>query len=123
MSLATVLLIQAVLFLAYGVGFVISPQAVLSLYGKTLEPLGVVMCRYLGATLIGMGLTCLLARGAAAGDLLNSVILAFFIADAIAFLVSLTGQFGALDSPLHWVNVTLWLLLTLGLGYFRFLWL
>lgn len=121
MSLDTVVLIQGVLFLAYGIGFVLSPPAVLSLYGKKLEPLGVVMCRYLGGSLIGIGLTCFLLRGAAAGPVLNAVILAFFVADAVSFAVSLTAQFGALNSPLHWANVTLWLLLTLGLGYFRFL--
>ena len=74
MSLDTILLVQAILFLAYGIGFVLSPPAVLSLYGKTLEPLGVVMCRYLGAGLIGIALACLLMRGAPAGEALKGVV-------------------------------------------------
>lgn len=79
------------------------------------------MSRYVGATLIGIGLVCLLARSATDPKALQGITLALFIGDTVGFIVALLGQFGPTASPLGWVNVAIWLLLALGLGYFRFL--
>lgn len=120
MSLATFLLIKAVLCFAWGVPFVAAPSAVASLYGYTLNPEGLLMARYVGATFIGIGLTCFLIRTVTDPEALQGVTLALFVGDSVGFIVALVGQFGAAAVPLGWVNVALWFLVALGLGYFRF---
>lgn len=119
MSLATFLLIKAIVSLVFGIAFALAPAGTMSLYGLTVEPAGMLMTRYLGATLIGIGLLCFMTRRGNF-ETLQGITLALFIADAIGFIVALLGQFGPAASPLGWINVVIWLLLALGLGYFRF---
>lgn len=121
MSLSTFLLIKAIVSLVFGIPFALAPGATMSLYGYSLDPVGTLMSRYLGATLIGIGLVCLLTRGVTDSRALQGVTLALFIGDTIGFIVALLGQFGPAAVPLAWINVVIWLLLALGLGYFRFL--
>ena len=121
MKLATFLTIKAIISFAFGIPLVLAPAALMSLYGLTLDPVGTLMSRYVGAAFIGIGLVCWFARSAADSKLRQGVILSLFIADTVGFIAALIGQFSAASSPLHWVNVAIWLLLALGLGYFRFL--
>jgi hypothetical protein len=91
-----------------------------SLYGITLDAGGIMMTRFLGACLIGIGLICWLDREADP-EALQGITLALCIGDTVGFLVALLGQLSGLLNALGWVNVVIWLLLALGLGYFRFL--
>ena len=121
MSLATFLLIKTIVCLAFGIPFALAPAAVMSLYGITLDPIGTTMTRYVGATLIGIGLVCLLTRKSADRKTLRGITLGLFVGDTIGFIVALSGQLGPTANPLEWINVIVWLLLAVGLGYFRFL--
>ena len=121
MNLATFLTIKSIISLAFGIAFALAPAAAMSLYGLTLDPVGILMSRYVGAALIGIGLVCWFARSSADSKLRQGVILSLFIADTIGFIAGLSGQLAPPASPLGWVNVAIWLLLALGLGYFRFL--
>ena len=120
MALATFLLIKAIISVVFGVFFALIPGTVGSMYGYEVEPAGVLMSRYLGAALIGIGLICFLMRGITDTNALMAVTLALFIGDTVGFLVALSGQFGSIATPMGWVNVIIWGLLALGLGYFRF---
>jgi hypothetical protein len=121
MSLATFLLIRAIVALVFGIPLALAPAAMVSLYGLTPDPVGTLMTRHLGAILIGIGLVCLLTRRATELKALQGITLGLFIGDTGGFIASLLGQFGPAASPLAWVNVVIWLLLALGFGYFRFL--
>jgi hypothetical protein len=120
MTLGTFLLIKAIISIVFGAAFALVPGAVASVYGYDMEPVGTLMSRYLGAALIGIGLICFLFRGVADAGALQAVTLALFIGDAIGAVVALWGQFGPTARPLGWLNVAIWALLALGLGYFRF---
>jgi len=121
MSLATFLLIKALVSLIFGIAFALAPGAAASIYGYTLEPTGALMTRFLGAALIGIGLVCFLVRRVTDREALEGVTLALFIGDTIGSIVAIAGQFGDAAVPLGWINVVIWVLLALGLGYFRFL--
>jgi len=121
MKLSSFLAIKAVISLVYGIGMVLIPAAFLPLYGITLDPAGTFMARAVGATLIGIGLVCWFARNIADRAGLQDIILALFIADTIGFIVALHAQLSGLMNVLGWSDVGIWLLLALGLGYFRFL--
>lgn len=121
MTLGIFLLIKAIISLVFGAAFALVPAAAASIYGYALEPEGLLMSRYLGTALIGIGLVCLLFRGVTETSALQALTLALFIGDSMGFIVALLGQFGAAARPLGWVNVVIWGLLALGMGYFRFL--
>ena len=120
MKLSSFLVVKAVISLAFGIVFALAPALGMSLYGVTLDAAGIVMARFLGASLIGIGLICWLERNAAL-QALQGITLALCIADTIGFVAALLGQLSGAFSALGWVNVVIWLLLALGLGYFRFL--
>jgi hypothetical protein len=120
MKLSSFLVVKAIISLAFGIAFVLVPAAVMSWYGVTLDPFGIFMARFVGACLIGIGLICWLDRSAD-HDALQGITLALFIGDTIGFIIALLGQLSGLMNALGWVIVAIWLLLALGLGYFRFL--
>jgi len=120
MKLGNFLVVKAAISLAFGIAFALVPAAVMSLYGVTLDLGGALMARFFGACLIGIGLICWLDRNAGP-QVLQGITLALCIGDTVGFIVALLGQLSGLTNALGWVNVVIWLLLALGLGYFRFL--
>ena len=70
--------------------------------------------------LIGFALLTWTARNAAASDALKAIVLALFVADGVGFIVALIGQLGNVVNQLGWSTVVIYLLLTLGWGYFQF---
>ena len=120
MKLSNFLVVKAIISLAFGIGLVLVPAAVMSLYGITLDPAGILMARFVGACLIGIGLICWFDRSAD-HDALQGITLALFVGDTVGFIVALLGQLSGLMNALGWAIVAIWLLLALGLGYFRFL--
>lgn len=120
MKLGSFLVVKAIISLAFGIGFVAIPVAVWSIYGVTLDSTGIFMTRFVGALLIGVGLICWFTRNAETNTL-NSIILSLCICDTIGFVVALCGQLSGIMNNLGWIVVAIWLLLALGLAYFRFL--
>jgi len=120
MKLSSFLVVKAIISLAFGIGFVAIPVAVWSIYGVTLDPVGILMTRFFAACLIGIGLICWFSRNADSNTL-KGITLSLFIADTIGFIVALSGQLSGNMNTLGWIVVAIWLLLALGLGYFRFL--
>jgi hypothetical protein len=120
MKLANFLVFKAIVELAFGIPTVLVPVQLLSLYGVTLDPAGTFMARCVGASFIGIGLLCWFIRTTADPKTLQGIILALFITDALSFIVTLSVQLSGLMNALGWSAVAIWLLLALGLGYFRF---
>ena len=119
MKLSNFLIVKAGISLAFGIGFVLAPAGVMSLYGVTLDPAGELMAQFVGACLIGIGLICWFDRKADR-PALQRITFSLFIADAVGFVVGLLGQLAGLMNTLGWIIVVIWLLLAVGLGYFRF---
>jgi hypothetical protein len=120
MKLSSFLVVKAIISLVFGIAFVLIPAVMMPLYGTTLDAVGILMTRFLGACLIGIGLVCWFDRNADP-QALQGITLALCIGDTVGFIVALLGQLSGLLNALGWVNVVIWLLLALGLGYFRFL--
>ena len=120
MKLSTFLLVKSIVCFVFGIGYVVAPIAVGSIYAINLDPDGIIMARFFAATLIGIGLILWLCRDAD-GNVLKSITLSLCIADTIGFIIALVGQLTGVMNALGWIIVAIWLLLALGLGYFRFL--
>jgi hypothetical protein len=120
MKLNNFLAVKAVISLIFGIAFATAPAALMSMYAVTLSVDGAFMARLLGACLVGIGLICWLNRSADP-KVLQGITFSLFFADTIGFIVALLWQSSGSINAFGWVNVIVWLLLALGLGYFRFL--
>ena len=121
MNVKVFLSLKAIVSLVFGIISVAIPTIVFPYYGVQLNPNGVVFSQFFGSMGIGIGLICWFARTADRSALRQSILLSLFIADTIGFVVALTAQMQGLMNVLGWSNVATWLILALGLGYFRFI--
>jgi len=120
MKLSHFLSAKAIISLLFGIALVLEPATLMSLFGATLDPAGIMISRLLGAMLIAIGLICWFEKDTEAGRL-KGIMLALFIGDTIGFIVVLLAQLTGVFNTLGWVTVALWFLLALGFAYFRFL--
>ena len=120
MKLKSLFVFNAITAIIFGVISVLTPQALVSLFGATLNPAGMLMMQYGGAWLIGIGLLAWFARNAADSEARRAIVLAYLICYGIAFIVALLAQLDAVLNSLGWGTVALNLLLAVGYGYFQF---
>ena len=120
MKLNVLFIITAIIALVFGIVFVLIPTWTYSLYG--IESAGMLnyMGQLFGAALIGIGLIAWFSRNAADSDVRKAVILSFFIADGIGFIIALIGQLNNVVNNLGWSTVIIYFLLSLGFAYFQF---
>ena len=120
MNLKTLFVITTIIALVFGVLFIVIPTQFYSWYGidsnMALDYIG----RLFGAALIAVGLISWQARNAADSDARRAIVLSFFIADGIGFIIALIGQLNHVVGNLGWLTVIIYLLISLGFGYFQF---
>jgi hypothetical protein len=121
MNFKNLMVISAVLALVFGMGFLILPGPLASLYGLALSPSGVFIARLLGVELAGYGLLAWFIRNIVDAQIQRPILLAFFITDGIGFIVALLTQLAGLINTLGWMIVAVYLFLALCFGYLRFL--
>lgn len=121
MKFSNLMIIKAIVCLVFGILLVLVPAILLSLYGITLGPGGIFMARLYGASLVGNLMLSWFARNAADSEARQAIVLDLFVYDAIGFVVALLAQLSGLMNVLGWSIVAIYLLLTLGYGYFQFL--
>jgi hypothetical protein len=118
MKLGTLFLINSIIAVLFGLLFVLIPAVGLSWYGIQLSVAGNFIARLMGAAFLGFGVISWLVRNSAGSDEARSIALGFFVADIIGFLFSLIYQLQGVANGLGWTTVALYLLLSLGFGYF-----
>ena len=120
MKLKVLFIITAIVAVVFGVAFAIIPAQVYSLYDIGSSAGLNYMGQLFGAALIGYGLIAWLARKAADSDSRRAIILAFFISNGVGFVIALIGQLNEILGSLGWLTVAIYLLITIGFGYFQF---
>jgi hypothetical protein len=121
MKLSEFLTLKAIASFIFGLGALFAPVYLVALHGAVLDAVGVVLTRYCGAVVFGIGLICWSLRNAPPSDARQGILLALFLTDAASFLVALLAQLAGVMNMAGWLDVAVWLLLAVGLGYFRFL--
>lgn len=112
------LIIAAVITLVFGLGFVLLPEQLLSLYGITLTAAGIFIARLFGAALIGYAVLNWLIKDTEDAGARRAIAITGSMHAAIGFVVFLIAQLGGVLNALGWFNVAIYLLLALGFGYF-----
>ena len=120
MRLRTLLLIAGLLALAFGLGFLLAPRPVLSIYGVVANPAVVLLARFFGAALVQLGLILLLIRDVGDPKTQRGVVLGSFLGSLAGLVVALSGQFWGVVNALGWSSVAIYGLLLLGYGSFIF---
>ncbi len=121
MKLSGLFTATAVVALVFGVGSLLIPSQLQSIYGVELSTAGLFLNRLFGAALIGYGILSWQVRNAPKSQVRDAIVSAFFYSEAIGFVVALWGQFSGEYNALGWSVTAIYLLLTLGFGYFRFM--
>ncbi len=118
MSFRNLMIIKALVSLAFGILLLAIPDKLLSIFGTTLSDGGMFTAREYGAALFGNLFLCWFARNASESDARRAIILALFVYDLIGFIAtSITVITGVLN-PLGGLIVFVYLFFTLGFGYF-----
>jgi hypothetical protein len=121
MKLSNFLALKAFVSFIFAIGALLAPVYLVALHGFQLDDFGTVLARYYGALLFGIGLLCWSLRSKLAkSDLRRSILFALLIADTLGFITALAGQLSVNLGLLGWIDTAIWLILVLGLAYFRF---
>lgn len=120
MKLKTLLVFNAIVALVYGISLVLIPTTVLGLYGVTPSPATNLAGQFFGATLIGVGLICGLARNVTDPGAQRAIILAQLISTIIGTIVAVMGTISGVMNAVGWSGVVVYLVLVLGYAYFQF---
>jgi len=118
MKLNTLFAINSIISLAFGLGFLIAPGALLAIYGLAVDPVGVLLARFAGSAFICLTPLTWLARKFSDAQVRRVLVISIFPTFAIGFVVALLAQLSGLMNSLGWLYVALPLLFTLGYGYF-----
>jgi hypothetical protein len=119
MKLGYLFVIAAVVTFVFGLGFVLLPEQLLSIYGvNKLDPAGILIGRLFGAALLGYGALYWFARDAEDSEARRAMLIGGFVSAAVGFVAFLLAQLGGVVNGLGWVNVAIYLLLAVGFGYF-----
>lgn len=121
MNLKNLLLINAIIALFFGVVFVLFPNDTMAQYGVNMMSKGAVLiARLFGSALLGLAIISWFTRSFAK-DAQQNTVLGLFVVAGVGFVISLLAQLDGAVNELGWSTVAIYLLLTLGFGYFRFL--
>jgi hypothetical protein len=120
MKLSSFLAVNSVILVFFGIGFIVMPATMTSLYGVELSAMGLLVGQLLGAAFLGFGILRWHARKAKPSALLSALVLAGLVEDVIGFTVLLLAQSAGLMNAMGWSNVLLYGLFAAGFGYFHF---
>lgn len=119
MRLKTMLVANAVLNVVIGIGLVLAPGSVLAFFVLQMPMYNPLGTQLLGTSLIGFAVLNFLARNAEERDvLLQPILLANLVTNAIGFVLALVVQLGSTATVTNWLTVVLTLFFALGYAYF-----
>ena len=121
MKFSNLLLVNAVVALVYGVGLVLLPSTLLSMYGVTPGPAVNLASQLFGVELLHVGLICWFARNVSDGPAQRALIVASLIGQVFGLIVALMGTLSGVFNAVGWSAVAIYLLLGLGYAYLQFM--
>ena len=121
MKLGTFMTIAAALAAVFGLLFILIPTPLMAAYGVTLSEAASWVGRYFGSALLAIALMTWAARNAPASKGMSAVLLGDLAASLLGLVVAVLHALSGVANFLVWLNVIIYLFLTLGFGYFQLL--
>jgi hypothetical protein len=119
MKLRTFISIHSILLFLFGLGFLLVPAWMLSVYGTSTNPTGLLTARVFGIGNIQLSIIMWASRYNVGSKILKTLVLLLFLGNALAFMLALQAQISGVFNVLGWTNVALYLLFAFGYGYFQ----
>ena len=112
---------KAIVVLLFGLGFILAPVFLASIYGMKLDPAGTLMARLFGTAFILESIVLWFARnGAISEKPVRGVVIAVVVSNAIGFIVTLLATLAGVWNALGWLSVGLYLVFGLAFAYYLF---
>ena len=115
------MVVYAILTLVFGLGFILSPGIILPIYGIEPNAAIIFLANLFGAVLISLALLAWLSRKLSANETRQVIIFALLVGEALGLILAFIGQVNGILNDLGWFIVLIYLIMTLGLAYFRFI--
>jgi hypothetical protein len=120
MNIRNLFTVSAIVAGLFGLAFVLVPGPLTELYGIELSDGGLYVGRLLGAAFLMFAVLTWQSRDAQDSTARQAIILALLVGFVVGFVVSLVGQFNNIVNALGWTTVAIYLLFSVGYGYFQF---
>jgi hypothetical protein len=121
MKLSLWMAAKAVVEVVFGIGFVLVPVKLGSIFGMELSPEGALMGQLFGAAFIFGSIVLWFARNVSRSDVAaRAIITAVVLGNAIGFIVTLLATLNGVWNTLGWLPVALYLIFGSGFAYFLF---
>jgi hypothetical protein len=112
---------KAIVVAIFGVGFVLLPGILASIYGMTLDAAGTLMARLFGGGFIFEAIVLYLSRNTDRDDVANrAIVIGVVVSNIIGFIVCLLATLAGTWNALGWLSVALFLVFGLVFAYFLF---
>ena len=120
MGLRAAFMVDTILGLVFGVGFVVAPGVLLSIFGVEYDVGTLYVGQLLGAAFIALTVIVWFARESSDWRLVRAILMGLLIFDVIGVVVSVVAVLGGVMNELGWLVVAVLLLPGLGKIYFLF---
>lgn len=121
MSLKLVLMINAVLALIFGLGFVFVPEMALSYYAVAVGVGGAYMSRFFGAALLGYAVLAWMMNDSGPSDAREAGVTGLLVANGAGLVISVMMMTNGIANALGWSTVVIYAFFTGMYGYYRFM--
>ena len=121
MRTTVLLMVTAVIYGLYGLGFLIIPHTVVTLYGGDVDPVGTYITRLYASLLIGVAIVCWQIREAERDEAFKAFLLGMAVDITIATVLAAINQFTSETIRFYgWTTVIIQGMLASGFAYARF---
>jgi hypothetical protein len=117
MTFKNLLIIKAVVCLAFAILFLLAPTWLFELFGVTLSVGGTFPAREYGAALAGAMMLTWFAREMAESEARRPILMYLLVYDIIGFIATTVYILSGVLNPLGWGPAAIYLFFTVGSGY------
>ena len=120
MKYKTLFVIDAIVLLLIGLGYLFIPGPHLELYGVTLQPPGVAVGRFYGAAVLAIAWMMWKARRSGPSEAMNGLMQGNILLWSLSAVIALLGQFQGTFNLMGWSTVALCVFFAAWFTYQRY---
>ncbi len=122
MNLRNLFRVSAILFLLFGLVWLLAPKAMPASYGLGLDAYGAYYLQLVGAINVSIAVLCLLVSGLAPSPARQAVVTFMIVNQVLSGIVNLLAVLGGvIPGGTGWFGVALNIVFALAFSYFRFI--
>ncbi len=111
---------KAVVVIVFGIGFILVPGVLGTLFGMNLTPAGTLLGQLFGTAFIFEGIVLWFSRNLTRSDVaMQGILLAVVVSNVIGFVATLLATLSNVWNVLGWLPVLLYLVFAVAFAYFK----